>query len=61
MLEQHQDILTILEVCDILMIGRNRAYELLETGILKGFRIGRIWKIPRAAVEEYILTQSRLK
>ncbi len=37
MLEQHQDILTILELCDILMIGRNRAYELLETGVLKGF------------------------
>lgn len=54
MLNQYQDILTILELCEILMIGKNRAYELLQTGAIKGFRIGRIWKIPRESVEEFI-------
>ena len=28
---------------------------------IKAFRIGRVWKISRLAVEEFILTQSRLK
>ena len=26
-------------------IGKNRVYELLDNGDLKGFRIGRVWKI----------------
>ena len=48
------DILTIDELCDILHIGKNAAYVLLNTGAVKAFRIGRIWKIPRMAVSEYI-------
>ncbi|MDE7327865.1 MAG: helix-turn-helix domain-containing protein [Lachnospiraceae bacterium] len=42
-------------------MGKNRVYELLGKGILKGFRIGRVWKIPREAVQEYIRSQGRLK
>lgn len=60
MLNQTEDILTIRELCDILLIGRNRAYELLSAGAIKGFRIGRVWKIPRESVREYILSQSGL-
>ena len=60
MLNQYQDILTAEEVADILMIGMNRTYELLNNGSIKGFRIGRKWKIPRDAVTEYILCQSKL-
>ena len=61
MLDQYQDIMTIYDVAEALFIGKNRVYELLEKGNLKGFRIGRVWKIPKEAVQEYILTQSRLK
>ena len=61
MLDQYQDIMTIYDVAEALFIGKNRVYELLEKGNLKGFRIGRVWKIPKKAVQEYILTQSRLK
>lgn len=49
------DLLTIEELCDILSIGANTAYSLLNSGELTGaFRIGRIWKIPRLAVSNYI-------
>ena len=61
MFNQYQDIMDVYDVAEALCIGKNRVYELLGEGTLKGFRTGRIWKIPRAAVEEYILTQSRLK
>lgn len=61
MLEQYQDIMTAYDVAEALFIGKNRVYELLEAGLLKGFRIGRVWKIPKKAVQEYILSQSRLK
>lgn len=61
MLNDYPDIMTVSDITDILYIGKNRVYELLENGIIKGFRIGRVWKIPKAALQEYILTQSRLK
>ena len=61
MLEQYQDIMTTYEVTEALCIGKNRVYELLGNGILKGFLIGNIWKIPKEAVIEYIMTQSGLK
>ena len=61
MLEQYQDIMTAYEVTEDLCIGKNRVYELLGNGSLKGFRIGNIWKIPKAAVVEYIKSQSGLK
>lgn len=49
------DLLTFEEFCDILSIGSNTAYSLLKSGELTGaFRIGRVWKIPREAVSDYV-------
>lgn len=61
MLEQYSDILTIEELCEILKIGRNRAYELLESGEIKAFRLGRPWKIPRLSIEHYLRKQAGVK
>lgn len=61
MLNDYDDIMTVSDISKILYIGKNRVYELLETGKLKGFRIGRVWKIPKEALREYILVQSHLK
>lgn len=60
MLEQYQDVLSVSDAAEVLFIGKNRVYELLEKKELKGFRIGRVWKIPKEALQEYILTQSNL-
>lgn len=61
MLDHYQDVMDVYDVAEALCVGKNRVYELLGNSSLKGFRIGKVWKIPKAAVEEYILTQSRLK
>ncbi len=61
MLNEYDDIMTAADVAEILYVGKNRVYELLDKGDLKGFRIGRVWKIPKEAVLEYILVQSRLQ
>ena len=58
MFNQYQDIMTVFDVAEALLIEKNRVYELLEKGELKGFRIGRVWKIPKRNVEEYILSHS---
>lgn len=58
------ELITVEEMCKSLSIGRNMAYKLLEENKIKAFRIGKVWKIPRAAidaVDEFILTQSNLK
>lgn len=55
------ELITIDELCSILLIGRNAAYKLLNSKAIPAFRIGKSWKIPKVAVENYILTQCRLK
>lgn len=60
MFEAYEDIMTIPEVMEALHVGKNRVYELLASKELKGFRIGRPWKIPRESVEEYIRKKSGL-
>lgn len=47
-------ILTPSDVMDILGVGKNTAYELLNSGRLRGFRVGRSWRITGEALEEFI-------
>lgn len=61
MFNQYEDLLNVEELCEILGIGKNVAYEILNTGEIKAFKTGRIWKIPKLAVEDYILIKSGLK
>ena len=55
MFEEYADILTAEEACEALRIGYNALYELLNSGKLKGFRNGRVWRIPKQAIREYVL------
>lgn len=41
-------------LCEALMIGKNTAYSILNSGELKAYREGSRWKIPREAVNRYI-------
>jgi excisionase family DNA binding protein len=58
LLNDYGDILNIEDLCEVLLIGKNAAYKLLEEGEIKGFRFGRKWKISKAALEDYILKRS---
>ena len=60
MLESYDDLLTADEASEVLKIGKNALYELLETGKLKGYRNGRVWRIPKQAVIEFIRVQANL-
>mgnify|MGYP004527819399 FL=1 len=53
-------VLSVSEVAEYLGVGKNRVYELLNDGKLKGFRMGSTWKISRMALENYILNASQL-
>ena len=54
MFEDYNDMITVEELCYMLRIGRNKAYELLRSGRIGVFRDGRLWMIPKVAVIEYI-------
>lgn len=60
MLENCDDFLTVGELCETLKIGANAAYTLLNSGELKAFRNGRVWRIPKQAVVEYVTHQIRM-
>ena len=60
MLENWDDFLTVEELWEILNIGRNAAYRLLNAGELKAIRNGRGWRVPKQAVIEYVNRQTNL-
>lgn len=47
------EYLTPREVMDLLYIGKNTLYKLLNSGELKGFRIGKQWRVCREALTEF--------
>jgi excisionase family DNA binding protein len=54
------DILTINDLMEMLQIGRNAAYNLLSTGQIKSFRVGRSHRITREQVISYIIQNCRI-
>ncbi len=54
MLEQYEAVLTVADLQEILGIGRNTAYALLNSGAIPSFRIGKKWRIPKDAVLHYL-------
>ncbi|MEE3491228.1 MAG: helix-turn-helix domain-containing protein [Methanobrevibacter sp.] len=51
---ENNDIMKLEEVMQYLDIGKNTLYGLLKSGELDAFKIGKVWKIPRKSVEEYV-------
>ena len=47
-------LLEINEIQELLGIGRNKVYNLLQSGEIEAFKIGREWKVTDEAVEAYI-------
>jgi len=47
-------VLKVDDLMPILDIGRNVAYELVRSGQIKSFRVGRLIRITREAVFEFI-------
>ena len=61
MFDYYDTLITTEEAAELLGCGMNTIYKILKSGKLKAMRIGRIWKIPRRAVQEYIIAESKMK
>lgn len=51
---ENNEIMKFEEVMEYLNIGKSTLYNLLRSGEIRSFKIGKVWKIPRSAIEEYI-------
>ena len=47
-------VLSVEDVADTLAIGRNKAYALVNTGIIKALKIGQHYRIPRDEFIDFI-------
>ena len=50
MLEQYGALMSVADVQEVLGVGKNRVYEMLNDGTISSIRIGKSWKIPTEAV-----------
>ena len=55
--EDKNDLLTLEDLCNRLIISETVAYRLLRSGEIRGFKIGPLWRIPTSSVNEYISSQ----
>lgn len=60
MFEQYEDVLTVNECCEALRMGYNAVYDLLNEGKLKAYKNGRVWRISKQALIQYVSESSRL-
>jgi len=54
LLNEYDDVMTVEQFMDYLAVGKTTAYRLLKKGEIKAFKIGRVYKIPKKSVDEYI-------
>lgn len=51
--EPISEYLTPKEVMELLYIGKNTLYKLLNSGELKGFRIGKQWRVTKNSLRVF--------
>ncbi len=51
-------LLTVREAAELLRISRNLAYELVARGEIPSIRLGRIIRVPRTALAQWLATES---
>lgn len=50
--------LTVEQVAKQLQVHPTTIHKLIKTGQLKGIRVGRLWRVPMEALEEYLKNSS---
>ena len=53
---ENSAVFKVEDLAEMLSIGRNTAYELVRSGKIHSVKIGRTYRIPRSAVEDYLNT-----
>ena len=54
MFNSYPDVLSVKQLCEILGIGKNSAYRLLQSGEIKSIKIGKVYKIPKKCLKDFL-------
>lgn len=52
--ERKSKVFTVEDLMEYLSIGRTTAYKLLRSNKIKALKIGKLYRIPKKAVDDYI-------
>lgn len=53
-MEMENDCLTPRECMNYLYIGKSTFYKLVNSGELPAFRIGKLWRVPKSGLQDFI-------
>jgi len=59
MFTSYPDLLTIVQLKEMLGIGITLAYRLIRDNTIKALKIGREYKIPKANVISYLISENK--
>lgn len=59
MFRNYPEIVGITDICKMLNIGRNKAYQLVKSGVLKQIPCGRAIKVAKITVIDYVLQSAQ--
>ncbi len=54
LLKNYGDVMIVEEVCEVLKLGKNKVYELLQKSEISSRRIGRKYLIPKKSVIDFL-------
>ena len=60
MFDEYGPVMNVQDVCDVLMIGKRTVYDMIKSEKISSFRSGKVWKINRDSLVEYVLRESKL-
>ena len=52
--EKKSEVFTVEDLMEYLSIGRTTAYRLLRSGKIKTLKIGKLYRIPKKAIDDYV-------
>lgn len=59
MFRHYPDALTPRQVQEMLGIGQRMAYDLLREGKIQSVRMGRLYRVPKSAVIDYLYSEEK--
>ena len=54
LLKNYGDVMIVEEVCEVLKLGKNKVYELLQGGEIASRKVGRKFLIPKKSVIDFL-------
>ncbi|TBL80875.1 helix-turn-helix domain-containing protein [Paenibacillus thalictri] len=61
MYDDYNEILTVSQLAELLQIGLNTAYYLVNSGEIESFKVKNSYRVQRSAITDYIISRSKRK